>query len=211
MRTFGAKTRVSKDLQQGPSMISVRTMRLSLRLAAAIGLILIGGNVAAQKVTTQVSGKFNFAENRRYAWRANHLLTRQGKQTDELIDKKIVQSVDQTLASKGFVKDTERPQFYIFYDAGAPQMNADLERSAQSFTPTPYGQSFYVVGLQANVWISVDGEINFHVVDAASNSPVWTAICTKKIRDPQKVIQNLDKEVGQIVSKAFKSFPSHGK
>jgi hypothetical protein len=54
---------------------------------------------------------------------------------------------------------------------------------------------------------SIDGHVVFHLTDAKSGQAVWTATATKKIRDPHKGMKDMEKQVEQIVSKTFKSFP----
>jgi hypothetical protein len=57
------------------------------------------------------------------------------------------------------------------------------------------------------VWYSVDCQITFHVLDSKSNKQAWTANAKKKIRDPNKGMQDIEKQVDQIYSKILKSFP----
>jgi hypothetical protein len=180
-------------------------------VAIAGAFLLIGASIAAQKVTTNFDKNFDFATRKRYAWRQNRIVTRQGKQNDALIDQKIVQDVDRNLAEKGFVEDPSNPDFFISYEAGAEDLTADVEGfhagPAQRLNE-PQGP---VYGIPQNVWYSVDGHVVFHLVDAKSNQPVWTATTTKKIRDPHKGMKDMEKQVQQIVSKTFKSFPPRAK
>jgi hypothetical protein len=181
----------------------------------------MGLSAGAQKVKATSQHDFDFGNHKRYAWHANHVLTRQGHQNDAIIEQSIVQSVNRTLAAKGFSEDSANPDFFVSCDAGAPVSIADVETPApppgvdgrtdpypgvrQSASASPYP------GLRQNVWYSVDGVITFHLTDAKSNRVVWTAEATKKIRDPKKAMKDLDQQVEQFVSKAFKSFPPRPK
>jgi len=57
----------------------------------------------------------------------------------------------------------------------------------------------------------MDSHITFHITDAKSTKVVWTAVATKKIRDPHKGMKDMPKQIDQIVFKTFKKFPSTGK
>jgi hypothetical protein len=180
--------------------------RLGMRsFGAALMVFCAVVGVAAQKVTTDSPRGFDFESHRHYAWKQNHILTRQGHENDAIIDQKIVASVNRILGGKGFSEDSAKPDFFISYDAGAPVSNADIEAGPGPQTATsplnPYP------GLNQNIWYSVDGVITFHLTDAASKQIVWTATASKKIRDPQKAISDLDRQVDQFVEKTFKSFP----
>jgi len=181
----------------------------SLEFAAA--LLLVAGTAAAQKVKTTYSGNFDFAAHKRYAWDKNHIITRQGPQNDTLIDAKIVQDVNQTLAQKGFVQDPANPDFLISYDAGAGDLSTDIEGVHTRPAPRPYESIAPVYGIPQNIWYSVDGHITFHLVAADSKQPVWTAVATKTIRDPHKGMKDMEKQVEQFVSKTFKPFPPRSK
>jgi hypothetical protein len=192
-----------------------RKSRLKHSGARYIGLLavllLTGASASAQKVTTSFANNFDFANLKRYAWGENHLLTRQGHRNDLLIDQKIIHDVDQLLAAKGFVEDAKNPDFIISYEADALESTKDVEGFHSTPWAGPTGPQHPVSGIPQNVWYSVNGVIVFHVVDAKSNQTVWTASAKKKINDPHKAIKDLDKQVEQIVSKTFKSFPPRAK
>jgi hypothetical protein len=181
------------------------------QLGVAAGFLVMCATLSAQKVSTNFDKSFDFTNHRRYAWRQNHIITRQGRQNDALIDDKIVQDVNRNLATKGFVEDTTNPDFFISYEAGAGDFTADVEGFHASPAPRSNEPQGPVYGIPQNVWYSVDGHVVFHLVEAKSNLPVWTATATKKIRDPHKGMKNMEKQVEQIVSKTFKSFPPSAK
>jgi hypothetical protein len=186
--------------------------RLSIvQLGIAFVFLAMCAALAAQKVTTNVDKNFDFTNHRRYAWRPNHIVTRQGKQNDALIDQKIVQDVNRNLRDKGFVEDPSNPDFFVSYEAGASDFAADVEGFHATPAPRLNEPQGPVYGIPQNVWYSVDGRVVFQLVDAKSNQPVWTATATKKIRDPHKGMKDMEKQVQQVVSKTFKSFPPHAK
>jgi hypothetical protein len=170
-------------------------------------LLLFAGSSHAQKITTTVNSPFNFAAAKHYAWKENHIITRQGKSNDALIDKKIVEDVNRNLQAKGFTEDAANPDFYISYDAGSSDLSVAVEGGITQHPPISTTTPPDVYGIPQNVWYSVDGIIAFHVVDAKTGKPVWTAVAKKKIHDPNKGMKDMPKQVEQIVSKTFQKFP----
>jgi hypothetical protein len=192
-------------------MANIVRQSIIVEVSIAGAFLLIGTSIAAQKVTTNFDKDFNFATRKRYEWRQNHIVTRQGKQNDALIDHKIVQDVNRNLTEKGFVEDPSSPDFFISYEAGAADLTADVEGFHATPAPRLNEPQGPVYGIRQNVWYSVDGHVVFRLVDAKSNQPVWTATATKKIRDPHNGMKDMEKQVQQIVSKSFKSFPPRAK
>jgi hypothetical protein len=195
------------------------------RLSAGLLFIFVLASCAAeatsaQKVSTTVDEKYNFSEHKRYAWRENRLLTRQHPDTNEVMDLKIVKAVNQLLAAKGFVEVKDKPDFYIYYDGGgkdqigvggASQVGSGPTTSATTTTTGPtYGLGNGPT-LSPSTWMTVNGQIEFHILDATAQEPVWETIYSKKFRDPDKALKNMDRELNELVTKSFKDFPPKAK
>lgn len=188
--------------------------QFSLLFACAL---FVAQSASAQKVSTKLDDKYNFSEHKRYAWRENRLSTRQHPDTNEVMDLKIVKAVNRLLATKGFVEVKDKPDFYIFYDGGGNvQLGAGGASQAGSGpTTTAAIAPDYGLGdgptLSPSTWMKVNGQIEFHIVDATARKPVWETIYSKNFRDPDKALQNMDKEVNELVTKSFKDFPPKAK
>jgi Domain of unknown function (DUF4136) len=171
----------------------------------------------AQKVSTKLDAKYSFAEHKRYEWRGNRLVTRQNPDTNEVMDIKIVKAVNQLLAARGFVEVKEKPDFYIFYDGGGNVQLGSGGASQAGSGPTTSADigPDYGLGngpsLSATTWMKVNGQIEFHIVDAAAQKPLWETIYSKNFRDPDKALKNMDKEINELVAKSFKDFPPGAK
>jgi hypothetical protein len=182
------------------------TARLLLIQLLAILFLASSGN--AQKISTTVNNPFDFATGKRYAWKENHIITRQGKANDALIGKKIVEEVNGNLQAKGFSEDAANPDFYISYDAGSSDLAVSgVEGEITGQPPISTAVVGPVYGIPQNVWYSVDGVIAFHMIDAKTGKPIWTGVAKKKIRDPRKGMKDMPKQIEEIVSKTFKKFP----
>lgn len=176
-------------------------------IGLATALLFVALNSVAQKVTTTIDSHFDFKSAKRYAWGQNHIITRQGHANDALIDQKIVEDVNRALAAKGFIEDRENPDFFVSYEAGGSNASAEFEGAYSPAAPASTAATQPMYGIPQNVWYSVDGHIKFHMIDAKTNKSIWTALTTKKIRDPHKGMKGMPKQVEQIVSKTFKKFP----
>jgi hypothetical protein len=187
---------------------------LSIRLGMVFAaVLLICLPASGQKVSTTHDPSFDFSQHKRYAWLKNRLLTRQHPDTNETMDLKIVKAVNQTLAARGFVEDKNNPDFYISYD-GSGDSDFGLSGSSQANSgptspsdPTPTYGLGNGPALAPATWLKVDGRISFRMIDATSKKQVWSAIYLKTFRDPDKALQKMDKEVGELVTKSFKAFP----
>jgi CRISPR/Cas system-associated endonuclease Cas1 len=45
------------------------------------------------------------------------------------------------------------------------------------------------------------------VTDSTSGKEVWQALVSQKLRDPQKFLNDLNKNIDNVMSKALKGFP----
>jgi hypothetical protein len=184
--------------------------RYVLIVACAMSVTL---TALAQKTDTKFDGQYNFAQHKRYKWRENRLVTRQNPDTNEVMDLKIVKAVNQMLASKGFVEVQDKPDFYVYYDGGGNAQIAGGGANLAGSGPTTSADlsPSYGLGngptLAPTTWLKLKGQIEFHIVDAGSQKPMWETTYSKTFRDPDKALRNMDKEVNELVSKSFKDFP----
>lgn len=175
--------------------------------------ILICLTAFGQKVSITHDPGFDFSRQKRYAWLENRLMTRQHPDTNETMDRKIVKAVNETLTARGFVEDKGSPDFYINYDGSgesdfalSPIARANSAPTSPS-DPTPTYGLGNGPALAPVTWLKVNGRISFRMIDAASKKQVWSAIYVKTFRDPDKALRNMDREVGELVTKSFKTFP----
>ena len=186
------------------------------RLSLLLLVMLTASAAFAQKTSTTFDKNFDFSGHKRYAWLQNHLMTHQHPDTNEMMDLKIVKSVNQTLIARGFVEVKDKPDFYIYYDGGSDmEVKAGGQARANSTPLTPADRTpTYGLGngpaLAPSTWLKVNGQIVFYVTDE-SRKIIWETTYNKTFRDPNKAIRNLDKEVTELVSKSFKEFPPNTK
>ena len=128
------------------------------------------------------------------------------------MDLKIVKAVNQTLIAKGFAEVKEKPDFYIYYDGGGDtELRGGVQTQANSTSLGPNDLTpTYGLGngpaMAPSTWLKVNGQIVFHITDE-SRKLVWEKTYKKTFHDPQKAMRDMDKVVGELVSKSFKDFP----
>ena len=181
-------------------------MRIDWKMAAALAALALGcGGAAAQTPKVIWDKNFDFAGHRHYSWKKNQLVLAQSPDDLALLDKAIMQSVNQKLKSEGFTQDDQNPDFFIYYEAdtmggisggGGPSVNPN-----SGYTPGKVG------GLAPSGSISVVAAIRFHMVDAHSEKAVWESFSKKKIRDPNKAEEKPELIIEDMTEKIFKEFP----
>jgi hypothetical protein len=181
--------------------------------------------LAAQTVKTDQVKDYNFAQLKRFAWKANHLVTMRHPEDNILLDRKIKRAINEQLAKKGLIEDEQSPDFFLSYQGGpgdeglqvgsAPPPGLDAIQS-QSLNPSGTGTTWSAgagsnAGFAPSVWYSVQGHFVFSALDSKSKVVVWQAQATKKWHDPQKARKNEDEEIRKLVQKSFKDFPPRNK
>jgi len=180
---------------------------------AILALIFLSLPVSAQKVQTDFDKSADFSHYKRYTWGKNFIITRQLPQDQARIDKAIVDAIDRHLQAKGFVRDDEKPDFLVAYKSGGL---SDIKMGAVVDISSPWGPA-YASGTPSpldihgtspvDVWAGIMANLLVVVADAQTNTAVWQALASKKLRDPKEAMKKLDKEVDQVVKKALKDFP----
>jgi hypothetical protein len=183
---------------------------------SGFALLLAATPVFAQKIESDYDKSNDFSRYKKYAIGKNYLLTHQGLDRQASIDKALLESLHRQLQSKGFVIDENHPDFRIRYEAGA------LTESAASTqpdmltggAPSPTWASNNLGGVPLDVWSSTLTKLKLSVNDVGSGKLVWTALASEKIRDPQKVLNDLNKlnnKIDDLMAKTLKSFPPAAK
>jgi hypothetical protein len=174
---------------------------------------LITTPLPAQKVKTSFDKSTDFTRYKRYALGKNYLLTHQRPEDQARIEKAITESLNHQLQGKGFVLDEKNPDFRITYDAGALTGGDASARPdmLNGGAPGPSFSSDSLGGTTMDVWTSTLAKMKLTVTDSSSGQPVWQAFVSKKVSDPQKFLNDLSKNLDQVMSKALKNFPPPSK
>jgi uncharacterized protein DUF4136 len=183
---------------------------------SGIAFLFVVTPVFPQKIKSEYDKSNDFTRYTSYAIGKNYLLTHQGLDNQGPIDKVLLDSLNRQLQSKGFVLDENHPDFRIKYEAGALTESAASARTdmLNEGAPGAAWASNSLGGVSLDVWSSTLTKLKITVTDARSGRPVWTALASEKIQDPQKLLNDvngLNKKVDEIMSKTLKSFPPASK
>lgn len=175
-------------------------------------IILMAGNVIGQTVKTSVDSNRDISKLGRYAWQENRIAARQVPEIVAGIEGALKDAINRELAQKGYVQDPQRPDFFIRVVAGSDyQENMSANVDFRLPTNTTVYTSQNPNGLGVNAWLVVISQFHIMATDPSSDAPVWQAEVTKKYKDTDKAVRNMNSEIDQIVRKALKSFPSRKK
>ncbi len=201
----GSRQAVQPVHRTGLEKVSMR-LRINLILAALLAAsALVCGNAGAQNSKATWDKNFNFGEHTHYAWKKNHLVLAQSPDDLVLLDKAIMQSVNQKLKPEGFTEDEEKPDFFIFFEADT--MGGISGGGGPAVNPNAGYSRAKVGGLAPSSSISVVAAISFHMVDAHTEKPIWDSFSKKKIRDPNKAEEKPEIIIADLTEKIFKDFP----
>jgi hypothetical protein len=184
---------------------------LQVLALGAVALLLAAAPLSAEKIkiTSEYDKSNDFTHYKRYNIGKNFIVTSERPEVQAHIDKVLVESLNRHLQAKGFVLDEDHPDFTIQYEAGSlPE--ADVSPQPDMLYGVPPGPAFGQVGLEgipAAVWTYALAKLKLTVTDVGSGKPVWTALATKKIQDPQKPLKHLHAKVDDLMAKTLKSFP----
>ncbi|MFZ3334116.1 MAG: DUF4136 domain-containing protein [Candidatus Acidiferrales bacterium] len=171
------------------------------------GVLLTSGGAVAQDVKSTFNRSVDFAKYKKYTWGSNYLLTQQPKDVQERINMAIVDSINRNLQARGFVEDDENPDFRVTYEAGG-EPKTDVGPQRYLYAPDMVGYYWGdVSGISSDVWVSSLAKVKITVTDAATNSNLWEATASDRIRDPNKFKSKLQENVDKFIQKTMKSFP----
>ncbi|MGA8677314.1 MAG: DUF4136 domain-containing protein [Candidatus Acidiferrales bacterium] len=171
------------------------------------GVLLTSGGAVAQDVKSTFNRSVDFAKYKKYTWGSNYLLTQQPKDVQERINMAIVESINRNLRDQGFVEDDQNPDFRVTYEAGG-QPKTDVGPQRYLYAPDMVGYYWGdVSGISSDVWVSSLAKVKITVTDAATNSNLWEATASDRIRDPNKFKSKLQENVDKFIQKTMKSFP----
>jgi len=177
-----------------------------------IGVLLAVSIARAQKVETQYDRSADFSSYKTYAWRQERLLTQLSRENQARVKQSLVNAVNAQLQAKGFTQTQSAPSFYVGYNGGALAKGM----AGEGMTPEELAHPMTLDTWQAttmpsevpNVWVTMEGTLEFDVIDAKSNTVVWSSILREKLKNnPGQVPKDLDRETAELAQKAFRSFP----
>ena len=182
------------------------------RSLGIIGLLLLVSSARAQKVDTQYDRSADFSSYKTYAWRQERLLTQLSKENQARVKQSLVNAVNAQLQAKGFTQTQSAPSFYVGYSGGTLAKGM----AGEGMTPEELAHPMTLDTWDAtimpsevpNVWVTMEGTLEFDVIDPKSNTIVWSSVLRERLKNnPGQVPKDLDRETAELAQKAFRNFP----
>jgi len=186
-------------------------MRMKHRLAIIVVLVAVS-TARAQKLETQYDRNADFSSYKTYTWRQERLLTQLSKENQALVKRSLVNAVNAQLQAKGFTQTQSGPSFYVGYSGGSMAKGM----AGEGMTPEELAHPMALDTWQAtmmpsevpNVWVAMEGTLEFDVIDPKSNTVVWSSILREKLKNnPGEVPKDLDRVTAELAQKGFRNFP----
>jgi hypothetical protein len=184
---------------------SIRSTRLSFPLA----LFLAAAFLPGQDVKTTVNPNQDFSKYKTYAWKkmslGNAMVPDEVQRTMQLIKN----AGNHELTQKGYWEDPENPDFYVEVATLGTQ---DVKLSGNTgmlytFDGTVYNPQFGGAP-GSSAWLTLTSQGQIVMTDRASKAVIWQVKTSKKYKNPDKVMRNLESEISSVVKKALKDFPA---
>ena len=179
---------------------------VGIELTVAIALILSFCATAwSQDVTVNYVPGTDFSKFKTYKW----VPIESNMHPDAMVEQQIKQSIDNELASKGFVKtDDQNADLYVGYQVSIEE---EKQWDAYNLGVGPrWGWGMGGMGMGGNATVTSStiqvGTLGFDVYDRTNQKLIWRGSATKTLnppKDPEKRQRNLDK----AVAKLLKDFP----
>jgi hypothetical protein len=178
-------------------------MTLHRIISCALAVMAIPAIAAAQKTTYDYDKTASFAQFKTYSMK-------EGTPTgNALVDKRIVASIEQQLAAKGFSRNDTNPDVFVLYHVAF-----DEQKDISSYSSGPvyggygwgWGGGWGTTTTDVRVREIVVGTLAIDMVDAHKKEIVWRGLGTREI-DTNAKPEKRDQNVTKAVEKIFRNYP----
>jgi len=178
-------------------------MQKTRLIASLAAILMVPALVAAQKVTYDFNKAANFASFKTYSYKDG---TKVGQ---ELIDARIVTSIDAALAAKGFTKADANPDVFVVYHV-AFDKEKDISTYSSGYAggygPYGWGWGGGMGTTSTQVRDILIGTLVIDIADAKAGQLAWRGMGVKEINTTAKPDKR-DKSIKAAVDKIFKNYP----
>jgi hypothetical protein len=167
------------------------------------------GTTVAQDVRYDYDKDKDFSKYHTYKW----VSIKGADQTDQLTAKRIMDSIDANMASKGFTKtDNDNADFFIAYQtAVGTEKQFTSYNTGWGYGPG-WGGGWYgyngmststTYGSTSTVYV---GQLDISMYDPATKQLIWRGQASKTL-DPKAKPEKKEKNINKAVQKLLKNFP----
>jgi hypothetical protein len=152
----------------------------------------------------------NFSAYRTYAWIPQQIdegsvPASTAVQRNTLLDKRIREAVDATLATKGFTVNAETPDLLVVYHTGM-QNKVDVTDWGYTYSGSYWGWA----GRDIDVYNYTEGTLIVDLVDSKSKQLAWRGSATGVV-DPGRSPEEVQERINDVVTQIFSNYPPKGK
>lgn len=166
-------------------------------------IILNTAFVMGQKVNVTVNPDQDFGKFQRYAWGENGIAPAQLPEEQKQTESWVVDAVNKELTKKGYTEDSQNPDFIVTVRA--------LAYSGKRITSVDQNIMYNPWGTGVSSWVSLVAGVSIVITDKTTNTVAWEAALEKEYKDPDKLTNNVKKEIDKVFKKGLKKFPKYNK
>ncbi|MCG6969363.1 MAG: DUF4136 domain-containing protein [Gammaproteobacteria bacterium] len=169
--------------------------------------VLLFSACATQKPNYDYLPSADFSKYQSYAWvtvdkesKENH------RAKNQLVDKRIIDAVDKTLAAKGLQKVADNPDMLVNYHVSVSEQEQQQPRGRISIGTSSYGRGssvgFGVSMPVGGVRTYQEGTLVIDLQDAKNNDLLWQGWGSRTVRQdlaPDRLTALIDEVVGEIL------------
>jgi len=177
---------------------------LSLLLGGALLLTVVGCSTIS--VNHDYDEKADFASFKTFAWMAKPnvvpLDAGAAQQNNDLIDRRIRNSIEAELETRGMGETADNPDLLVIYHIGATD-KIQVTDWGYRYSDYYWGHG----GRNIDVHQYTEGTLIIDLVSAGTKDLVWRGTGTKVLEGGQKSPEELQAKINEVVFKIMQSYP----
>ena len=177
--------------------------RLVLKVYFLIAFFLL--SCSSISVVTDYDREANFTALKTFTWipQPSYVIgnTDAARARNDLLDKRIKNAVNNELATKGYLQESENPDFLVAYHTG---LKEKVDVTSYGYGYGPRSRYWGWGGSTVDVYQYEEGTLILDIIDAKAKELIWRGAGTKTLeRDPtpEKIEKNVTKGVAKILEK----------
>jgi len=156
-----------------------------------IGIVILCGGVAAQKVTSEADPGVDFSKYKTFAVREGQMRSPSAALNNELTKKRVTADIERALEAKGLTKSDAAADLNVFFVLGSRGV---VEREEVPSGPRLRGTRVERVP-------AVEGNLVISLRDPSTRSLVWQGMARDDKSGPEDIAKKLDDWVKKVVEK----------
>jgi len=150
---------------------------------------------------------FDFARLKTFDWAS----TQRGSEKEELMAKRVESAVNAQLASKGYARAAELPDFLVFVTGVRKTVESgSVGVGASIAVPVGSRGSVQLGGGRSKPRTKQEGTLNIDIKDPKTGSLIWQGSASATIQEKMSA-EEQQKAIDQVIAEVLKNFPPQKK